>query len=304
MENKQPMIDQFISEHKLSNAFIATARDYYIPLAERIALHHKEANKPFYVGLNGCQGSGKSTLGDFLAKYLHQICHLKVVILSLDDFYLDQQQRQQLAQHIHPLFKTRGVPGTHNTQLMQGVLTDLATKGGTVALPKFNKALDDPYPDSQWRSIVAPVDIVILEGWCWGVEAQSSTEVNRPVNALESLEDPDGIWRTYVNQQLQTCYQPLYKLMNYWVMLKAPDFSHVFAWRLEQEQKLASTLNVTDQLKLMNAAQIERFIQFYQRLTQHGLTTLAQHCDEVFELDPKRKIIRHIVSEQTKRAAC
>ena len=34
-----------------------------------------------------------------------------------DDFYLTQAQRQDLAQQIHPLLKSRGVPGTHDVPL-------------------------------------------------------------------------------------------------------------------------------------------------------------------------------------------
>jgi D-glycerate 3-kinase len=295
MENNKPMIDQFINEHQLNSVFVATAVDYYIPLAERIALHQKGAQKTFYVGINGCQGSGKSTLGDFLGNYLLEVFGFKVVILSLDDFYLDQQQRQLLANNIHPLFKTRGVPGTHNTELMNKVLTQLSATDKTVALPKFNKAIDNPFPIATWQKVVSPIDIVILEGWCWGVEAQSVSELQQPVNELEFAEDSDQVWRTYVNEQLQTFYQPLYKLMDYWVMLKAPDFSNVFNWRLEQEQKLATTLDSSAKLKLMDGAQIKRFIQFYQRLTQHGLQTLPLKCNEVFELDSSRKITKHIL---------
>lgn len=304
MENDKPMIDQFINEHKLSSEFFATAQNYYAPLAERIVLHQKEAKKTFYVGINGCQGSGKSTLGEFLNTYLQQVFQLNVVTLSLDDFYLDQIHRQQLADTVHPLFKTRGVPGTHNTQLMHSVLNQLAASSQSVALPKFNKAIDNPFPTHQWLHVDAPVDIVILEGWCWGVNAQNLDALSTPVNELESVEDPDGIWRNYVNQQLHTAYQPLYQKMNYWIMLKAPDFSNVFTWRLEQEQKLAASLSSLANSKLMNAQQIKRFIQFYQRLTQHGLTSLPSRCNEVFELSPSRKIIKHILPAQHTDGLC
>tara|TARA_R110002167_G_scaffold73942_13_gene207266 strand:- start:14174 stop:15088 length:915 start_codon:yes stop_codon:yes gene_type:complete len=304
MENHRPMIDQFINEHKLGSAFVNTANEYYIPLANRIALHQKDAKKTFYVGINGCQGSGKSTLGDFLGTYLLQIHALKVVILSLDDFYLDQQQRQQLASTVHPLFRTRGVPGTHNTGLMQQVLEQLSGTGNPLALPKFNKAVDNPYPIEQWATVTPPADVVILEGWCWGIEAQSQADLRKPVNQLESLEDSDAAWRNYVNEQLYTHYQPLYKLMNYWLMLKAPDFSNVFNWRLEQEQKLAASLTTMAHSNVMNAAQIERFIQFYQRLTEHGLTTLPTRCNEVFELDSNRKIIKHHLATQLTGTSC
>lgn len=290
-----PLIDQFISKHKLHDGFKVTAEQYYIPLAKKIATHQKEANQCYYVGINGCQGSGKSTLAEFLLTYLTQSCDLKVEILSLDDFYLSQQQRKELAARVHPLFATRGVPGTHNTKLMKSVLDDLAKPNFSCAIPRFNKAMDNPIPQDQWPVISTPVDIVIFEGWCWGVDSQTTEQLQADVNTLETNEDPDRIWRRYVNQQLKDNYQPLYDKMNYWIMFKAPSFANVYNWRLEQEQKLAQSLTTNDNSGLMSAAQIQRFIQFYQRLTEHGLASLPTKCHEVFELDPTRKITGHVV---------
>ncbi|CAM5183690.1 hypothetical protein [Alishewanella longhuensis] len=65
-----------------------------------------------------------------------------------DDYYLAAAERQQLAAKIHPLFSQRGVPGTHDIQRAiadaQHVLAGLA-----VALPVFDKALDDRLADQR-----------------------------------------------------------------------------------------------------------------------------------------------------------
>ena len=292
-----PMIEQFISKHRLSSGFAQTAKQYYMPLAEKIALHHNVANSTYFVGLNGCQGSGKSTLADFLCDYLTQQKNLKVVVLSLDDFYFEQRKRQSLAHTVHPLFATRGVPGTHDTAKMLEVLNALSEKKPAVAIPRFDKSTDNPYPETEWPIIDGPVDVVIVEGWCWGVEAQNPVELFTTANDLEATEDQFGLWRRYVNQQLLKNYQPLYAMMDYWLMLKAPDFSNVYNWRLEQEQKLIARSLKGERAGLMNPAQIKRFIQFYQRLTEHALLTLPSQCDEVFNLDTQRKIVAHIVKD-------
>jgi D-glycerate 3-kinase len=288
-----PVIENFIEKQRLGEGFKATAQHYFVPLAEKIALHHKRANSTYYVGINGCQGSGKSTLAAFLQIYLIETKQLNVVVLSLDDFYLSQTTREQLASVVHPLLKTRGVPGTHDTGLMRKVLSDLSAENVDLALPRFNKALDNPFAEEYWPRVQHPVDIVIFEGWCWGVTAQHQRELSAPVNALEYQEDKDGVWRDYVNQQLARHYQPLYAYMQHWIMFKAPSFAEVFAWRAEQERKLAAVTPFDQVSHLMDEAQLARFIQFYQRLTEHALHTLPAHCHDVFVLSNTREILAH-----------
>ncbi|PCK08240.1 MAG: kinase [Alteromonadaceae bacterium] len=283
------MLDEFIAQHKVGDDFKATAQQWYIPLAEKIAALQQK-RQCIYLGVNGCQGSGKSTLSDFLSCYLRNQYQLNTVALSLDDFYLSQTERQQLAKSIHPLFKTRGVPGTHDTQVLSQTLSQLRQNGAALRVPSFDKSLDNPKPCAQWPQVTRPIDVLIVEGWCWGVEAQEPSALSQAINTLEQQQDSDGVWRRYVNEQLQSCYQPLYDQMDYWVMLKAPSFKQVFTWRLEQEQKLvAHTGNQGS--GLMSEQQIYEFIQYFQRLTEHSLKTMPNRCDQVFELDQYRQII-------------
>lgn len=285
-------LERFLADHQLPEGYGHIAQKWFIPLAEEILTHKEGASTPFFVGVNGCQGSGKSTLCDFLKFYLEAQDH-QVVVLSLDDFYLSQPARATLAEQVHPLLATRGVPGTHDTELAQQVFTSLQ-QGQTVALPRFNKATDNPYPTEQWPVINNRVDIVLMEGWCWGVPPQDSAALAEPVNSLEQNEDPDGRWRHYVNDQLASAYQPLFDAMQYWVMLKGPSFDHVYQWRCEQEHKLIARLvreGVPDARQQgMTDAQISRFIQHYQRLTEQGFAHLPQRCHTVFELDGDRQI--------------
>lgn len=248
----------------------------------------------FYIGVNGCQGSGKSTLSEFLAWFFAEQ-GVKVAVLSLDDFYLDQTARQSLASNVSPLLATRGVPGTHNTQLMTQVLKALSVSG-ELSLPRFNKAQDNPFPEKHWPAFSAPAEVVLMEGWCWGVRAQTPLKLRYPVNALEAEQDPNLIWRNWVNEQLQNHYESLYDTMNFWVMLQAPSFDSVFNWRLEQEQKLAAKLAETETEtktvnRVMSEAQVHSFIQFYQRLTEECLESLPEHCDVVFKLGINRQIV-------------
>ncbi|MBL4900415.1 MAG: kinase [Colwellia sp.] len=293
------MLLNFIQKHSLTKNFFNTANNFYIPLADKLAKDYQQFKQPhkstFFVGINGCQGSGKSTLAEFLADYLKEQCNLSVVVLSLDDFYFGKPQRQQLAQQYHPLFKTRGVPGTHDVKLLTSVLTQLKNSkktNTTICLPHFDKAQDNPFPIESWSTLTAGVDIVLFEGWCWGIPAENSKDLNLPINELEAQYDQQGVWRKQVNHLLQNDYQPLYAFMDTWLMLKAPSFDVVFQWRLEQEQKLAkANVNLDSTNSVMTTAEVNEFIQYFQRLTTHGLNVLPTKVDILFELGKNRDII-------------
>lgn len=290
------MISEFINKNKLSSGFHKVAEGYFIPLAEEIKSHQKGAKSTYFVGINGSQGSGKSTLSEFLKDYLCETYNLNVVVMSLDDFYFSRIEREMIASDVHPLFKTRGVPGTHNMCQAKTVLNNLKHQQSAI-IPRFNKATDDPHPTHLWTKISSAVDIVIFEGWCWGVEPQTSDQVKHTVNTLEAIEDDNADWRNHVNLQLSLHYLPLYNMMDKWVMLKAPSFEDIYAWRLEQEQKLIAATANDDKSGIMDEQQLQRFIQHYQRLTEHALKTLPDKCEHVFELDSARTITTHKIKE-------
>ena len=242
--------------------------------------------RPLIVGINGCQGSGKSTLAKFLAHYIQTNFLLNVTVLSLDDFYLSHDARKQKAQDIHPLFVTRGVPGTHNINLLSETLTRLSSHQTPVILPSFDKGIDDLLPVAQWQHLEKSPDIIIIEGWCWGVEPQNEQALAMPVNSLEAKKDPLGHWRRHVNECLTTHYLPLYGFVDHWLFLRAPSFAVVKSWRIEQEQALISN----GAAKAMSSEEVEEFIQYFQRLTEHALMTFHQKAHTVWWLDDHRHI--------------
>lgn len=291
------MLSTFIKQHKLPEKFRLTAEEHYQPLAERIFNQFSQGDEPYFVGINGCQGSGKSTLTDFIAEYLAKTYQLTIVVMSLDDFYFTGEKRQQLAHDVHPLLATRGVPGTHDTVALANTLANLAAKNTSFSIPRFNKATDEPYPEVQWSIIEKPADIILLEGWCWGVVPQTDEQLIAPVNELELKHDSNGKWRTYVNQQLKDHYQPLYKEMDFWLALQAPSFDCVYQWRLEQEQKLQDRNKDLANSKMMESAGILNFTQHFQRLSVQACNTILQSADAIFYLDYARNITALPVTE-------
>ncbi|AFJ01577.1 D-glycerate 3-kinase, plant type [Methylophaga frappieri] len=294
MDVTAQQIQSFLTMHQLPSEYSERIKRWFSHLAEDLFSHQISAKRPFLVGLHGAQGSGKSTLAACLVHLLKEVCQCQAITISLDDFYLTKQQRAQLGNQVHPLLSTRGVPGTHDLALAKKTLFALKSGQLPVALPAFNKAIDDRYSETAWQVVNQQPDIIIFEGWCLGATPQALSELEQPINTLESTEDVDATWRRYVNEQLVE-YQDLFQLVDYWLMLKAPDFDCIYAWRRQQEQALAARQD-DDHVdnSIMNDVELARFIQFYQRLTEHCLKTLPNKMHAIIELDSQREIIQMI----------
>lgn len=282
-------LELFIAKEKLPSTYLDTVEQWFLPLAEQILHKVSRSNQALLVGVSGCQGSGKSTLAALLVMLLKELMGLNCINLSIDDFYLTYAERQTLARTVHPLLATRGVPGTHDIELAISTINKLRASGH-VNIPRFNKAIDDRLPVADWQRKQAPVDVIVLEGWCLAVPAQSEQELLPALNVLEQQEDPTGIWRNHVNEQIRTVYTPFYNMIDYLIMLKAPDFAKVFEWRQNQENKLAALQAAGQKNRVMNKEQLIRFIHHYERVTRHGLKILPQRADVVFELTDAQTI--------------
>ncbi|WP_292757885.1 HAD-IIB family hydrolase [Methylophaga sp. UBA2689] len=290
MVNPSTNIQNFLSAHQLSAKYAQQIDHWFSDITDDFILHQKRAKRPIIIGIHGAQGSGKSTLAECLVQLLITQHHQTAIALSLDDFYLTHQQRLDLANSVHPLLATRGVPGTHDIELALTTLDKLLSERKNIAIPRFDKAHDDRFPIEQWPVLEVAPKFIILEGWCMGACPQLDEMLTLPVNALEQNDDPDAYWRRYVNQKLEQDYPALFQRIDSWIMLKAPNFDCVYNWRLEQEEKLQQTA-VTVSNKIMSAEDISRFIQYCQRITQHCLETLPEQMDYVFELNMEREIV-------------
>ena len=254
-------------------------------LAAALALAREgQARSLRVLGIAGAQGSGKSTLAAALAQQLADE-GVPTALLSLDDLYLPGSERLELARTVHPLFATRGVPGTHDVAL--GLATIAALERGDAApLPRFDKARDEPVPSAEWPLAPAHCRVLVLEGWCVGVRPEALEALAEPVNALERDEDADGTWRGAVNVALAGPYRSLFDRVDALVMLAAPDFDVVARWRCEQEQELRAR---ADAPAAMDDAAIARFVLHYERLTRHMLVEMPARADLLMRLDGKRQ---------------
>ena len=279
-------IHQYLSQEKVAAALADRMQPLYLPMADWL-LQKRANDQTLIIGISGAQGSGKSTLAGLLSVIFEQGYGLNVAKLSLDDLYLGRQARAALANEIHPLLQTRGVPGTHDIDLGLELIEKLRDRQSRdVAIPRFDKSTDERLPPDKGDRITTPVDIILLEGWCVGASAQAIEQLQAPMNDLEASEDPHAVWRCYVNQQLSGPYQLLFQQIDVCVMLKTPSMQQVREWRGLQEMQLAAASGRAG----MDPQQLERFIMHYERLTRHQLIELPERADAVLQLGENHQI--------------
>jgi len=255
-------------------------------LLDQYAGRIARSRRPYILGLSGLQGSGKSTLARVM-KAQAEARGWPTEVLSLDDFYYARSDREALARDVHPLLRSRGVPGTHEIELLMSVLAALpqASDKLPVSHPRFDKGRDTRFPPSRWPRTTRPPKLVIVEGWALGIRPQLQAALARPVNELERNEDPDGSWRHWVNKQLRG-YQPLWRKFDALIVLQAPSWEIVRRWRGEQEQELLARHAPL----AMDAATLERFLAHFERLSRHALATLPALADTCVEYDDDRHV--------------
>jgi len=274
---------------KSTESKILSLKRIYIPISFWIENKYKEKGKTLFLGFSGGQGSGKTTVVKILKIILKKFFKRKIYVSSIDDFYKTLKDRNEMSYTTHSLFKTRGVPGTHDVNLINKFFYFIKKKKfKKTKLPKFEKAIDNRLKKKYWFNIKQKPEIVILEGWCVGARPQSNSLIKRPINILEKYEDKDLKWRKYVNEKLKKEYRKLFSMIDHFIFMKIPNFNVVFKWRLLQEDKLRKKSHPSK--KIMSYYEIKRFIMFYQRITLQMLKDLSKSASVVMLLKKNHEI--------------
>jgi D-glycerate 3-kinase len=254
-------------------------------LASQLAQRYRaalEVRTPLLAALSGGQGAGKSTLAHHLVRAIEK-SGASAFACSLDDFYLTRAARRALASHVHPLLVTRGVPGTHDLELLHATLDGLLG-GMPTAVPVFDKSRDDRAPRTAWRT-TARVDVVILEGWCLGARPEPEEALDVPINSLEAVEDPDGRFRRFVNASLRNDYSSLHARLQHLAFLAVPDMEAVLRWRTDQERALPPE-------RRMSLEALVRFVAHYERVTRWMLRDMPGRSDATAVLGANHDVVR------------
>ena len=265
-------------------------RSFLIPICFWIS---KKASKkkPLIIGLAGGQGIGKTTITSIITIILKKYFKLNVFKISIDDFYKTRKQRILLSKNKHPLLMTRGVPGTHDINIILNFFRKIKVKKfKSLKLPKFNKAVDERYKQNLWYKIKSKPDVVIFEGWCVGAKSQNFRQLKKSINSLERIHDQTFKWRQYVNYQLETKYKKLFNQLDGLLYLRAKNFSLLRRWRLKQEKKLWLKSKNKKNLKIMNKDQVKNFMDTYQRITQQMFKDMPKYSSIIMNLNSSHQI--------------
>ena len=263
-------------------------KKFYLPICKLIKDEYIAEKKTKLIGLAGGQGTGKSTISNILKIILKEAYNLETVTFSIDDFYKTLKERKKMSKKISKLFLTRGVPGTHDTNILYKCIKNLKIeKFKKMNIPRFDKSIDDRSKKINWLKVRKKPNIIIFEGWCVGATAQKNKDLNLSINKLEKQKDNKKIWRKKVNSELKKNYRKIFKFIDKLIFLKVPNFKFVLKWRLLQEKKLRITSKGN---KTMNDKQIENFIMFYERITKHMLKTLPKKSDVTINIDESHRL--------------
>jgi D-glycerate 3-kinase len=283
IKSQETKADKFKNKERMIKSFL-------IPLCFWIS---KKADKkrPYFVGLAGGQGTGKTTISSLIKIILIKYFKLKVFRISIDDFYKTRKERLSLSNRIHPMLLTRGVPGTHDIKMMLNFFRKVKSKKfKKLKLPTFNKAIDDRFKKKYWYNLNDKPDVIIFEGWCVGAKSEKNNSLKKTINSMEKAKDQKQIWRKYVNQQLKSEYKNLYSQLNCLIYLKAKNFSLLQKWRLKQERKLWLNSKRKSNLKIMNKEDVINFMQTYQRITQNMFRYMPKYASIILNLNSSHQI--------------
>jgi len=274
--------------------------DLYLPFAHWIAQLAQPRAHPLVIGMGGAQGCGKTVFTTVLSHVLYKAYDKKTIVLSIDDFYKTRIEREHMARDIHPLFMTRGVPGTHDLGLINNILDRLANlkAGEVMRLPCFDKSTDERRHVKDWQEVEGPVDVILFEGWCVGMPAQTQSLI-KAENKLEQERDENCVWRMQVNEYLEQDYKQLFERIELMLWMQAPNYDVVFNWRNKQERLLeehlldihGDGLNKID-LTVMSNDELKGFMQYYERLTKHMMHVMPDKVDVLLKLDEKQSVTK------------
>jgi D-glycerate 3-kinase len=190
--------------------------------------------RPLVIGLQAPQGAGKTTLVTHLLRRL-DARGFRAAGVSIDDFYLTRAEQLALAAAHpgNPYLEHRGYPGTHDIALGVRTLSALqgSRTGANVRVPVYDKSAHggrgDRAPESEWRPVEGPLDLVVVEGWMLGFTPVSEAALPEP-----QMVEP--------NRKLAR-YAEWYALIDQWIVLRAAEPEFVLEWRVEAEETMKAT---------------------------------------------------------------
>jgi D-glycerate 3-kinase len=236
------------------------------------------------LGLQAPQGAGKTTIGKRVLASLPDI-RLRGVSVSIDDFYLTRAEQRAVAAANpgNPYLEHRGYPGTHDIELGERTLAALrgSAPGQLLRVPVYDKSQHsgrgDRAPESEWRDVRGPIDLVIVEGWMLGFEPVPESRLPDP-----HLATP--------NQALAD-YQRWYEHLDAFIVLRPLDWNYVMKWRVEAEENMKAQGKPGLSREAIEDY-VRRFLPAYEVWAGRPPKRLESERTLTLAIDERRRVIR------------
>ncbi len=244
----------------------------YIPIYLQLLGIFKNKKDTVVLGIAGVNGSGKTTLARFLSLLLRKDGHY-TINFSMDDLYPTKEERLELANNIDPSLETRLM---YDNSLVKRIFESLHKWKGPISIPKFDKSIDDRFPENKWQIVGKKPDFVIIEG---------VFTFAQPISA-ENLSKID----LYINSKVKEL-SVSYNFMDFKIALLAESIENVIQFRKQQEIELrkekGNNFGMTQQ-------EVEKFILYFKTYLQRYTWPLENNpiIDFVYIFNSKRKITK------------
>jgi D-glycerate 3-kinase len=236
------------------------------PLIDDILKQYRKG-KTTIIGFQAGMGLGKSTWVKHIKQDLRSKGY-KVESFSIDDFYQTNNERLKFSNK-HPNNEfyqiSRGMPGTHRLKLLKETLKKIK-HGKPFQIPSFDKSKHQGRGDvlKEVVKVKGRQDFVLFEGWCVGVPLVSLNEFKKiskkhkfNLKRIDSSGESSKLLLKFVKS-----YQPLWKYLDYIIMMKPESNRLILKWRNDQERELKQ-----EKGEGMSLKEIVRFVNVYLPLT-------------------------------------
>ena len=247
-------------------------KEEFVPIYLQLLEISQKRKNTVVLGIAGVNGSGKTTLARFLSLLL-QKDGFYTIYFSMDDLYPTKEKRLELANSIDSSLETRLM---YDNTLVKRIFESLHNWDGPISIPKFDKSVDDRFPENKWQVVDKKPDFVIIEG---------VFTFAQPISA-ENLSKIDQ----YINSKVDELCDS-YTFIDFKIALLAESVENVIQFRKQQEIELrkekGNNFGMTPQ-------EVERFILFFKTYLQRYTWPLENNpiIDFVYIFNSKRKITK------------
>ncbi|MHA1721290.1 MAG: hypothetical protein ACTSWX_10910 [Promethearchaeota archaeon] len=244
----------------------------FIPIYLHLLKIANKKQDTIFLGIAGVNGSGKTTLSRFLSLLLQNEGYYAITF-SMDDLYPTKEERLLIAKKIDPALKTRLM---YDNMLVKKIFNELNDWKRPISIPKFDKSIDDRFPESHWQKIEKKPDFVIIEGVFTFAQPVSDAELSKTDK--------------YINSKVRDLSNS-YNFMDLKIVLLAESIENVIMFRKQQEIELRKKKG---DLFGMDPKEVENFILYFKTYLQRYTWVLENNpiIDFVYIFNSERKITK------------